>query len=69
MFFHDGRCSNMVQLMMAFPDYLESFVRTLHYVMRCDGPLPPSWRAYIAIMVCTHFRNAVLMWRHALCAP
>lgn len=54
MFFHDGRCSHMVQLMMCFPEYLESFVRTLHFVMRCDGPLPLSWRSYIGIMVCRY---------------
>jgi hypothetical protein len=53
MFFHDGRCSHMVQLMMCFPEYLEAFIRTLHFVMRCDGPLPLAWRTYVAIMVCS----------------
>lgn len=51
MFFHDGRCSHMVQLIMCFPDFLESFIRTLHLIMRCDGPLPLTWRSYVAIMV------------------
>lgn len=63
MFFHDGRCSHMVQLMMCFPDFLEAFIRTLHFVMRCDGPLPLAWRAYVAIMVCT---AAALVRRHAM---
>jgi hypothetical protein len=39
------------QQMASHPQYLESFLRTQHYILHMDGPLPLQYRHYIAIMV------------------
>uniref|UniRef100_A0A8C5ECZ3 Sestrin-3-like n=1 Tax=Gouania willdenowi TaxID=441366 RepID=A0A8C5ECZ3_GOUWI len=36
--------------MALHPQYLESFLRTQHYILHMDGPLPLPYRHYIAIM-------------------
>eukprot|EP00061_Rhincodon_typus_P016600 g44905.t1 len=41
----------VVQLMGCHPQYLESFLKTQHYLLHMDGPLPFHYRHYIAIMV------------------
>lgn len=41
----------MSQQMASHPQYLESFLRTQHYILHMDGPLPLPYRHYIAIMV------------------
>ena len=50
-FLNDCRVSHMVQLMGYHPSYLDQFVKTHHFVMRGDGPLPLHWRNFIATMV------------------
>lgn len=49
------------QQMASHPQYLESFLRTQHYILHMDGPLPLPYRHYIAIMVSD---QAVLVSAH-----
>lgn len=46
-----GRLDTVSQQMASHPQYLESFLRTQHYILNMDGPLPHHYRHYIAIMV------------------
>lgn len=46
-----GRLDSVSQQMASHPQYLESFLRTQHYILYMDGPLPLHYRHYIAIMV------------------
>jgi len=46
-----GRLDTVSQQMASHPQYLESFLRTQHYILYMDGPLPLPYRHYIAIMV------------------
>ncbi|XP_069743635.1 sestrin-1 isoform X4 [Narcine bancroftii] len=45
-----GRLDNITLLMGFHPQYLDSFLKTQHYLMQVDGPLPYCYRHYIAIM-------------------
>lgn len=46
-----GSVDAVSQQMATHPQYLESFLRTQHYILHMDGPLPLPYRHYIAIMV------------------
>lgn len=46
-----GRLDNISLVMGFHPQYLESFLRTQHYLLQMDGPLPLHYRHYIGIMV------------------
>lgn len=46
-----GSVDAVSQQMASHPQYLESFLRTQHYILHMDGPLPLPYRHYIAIMV------------------
>lgn len=46
-----GRLETVTQQMGYHPQYLDSFLKTQHYLMHMDGPLPFDCRHYIAIMV------------------
>lgn len=46
-----GNVDAVSQQMASHPQYLESFLRTQHYILHMDGPLPLQYRHYIAIMV------------------
>lgn len=46
-----GRLEAVTQQMGYHPQYLDSFLKTQHYLMHMDGPLPFDCRHYIAIMV------------------
>lgn len=48
-----GRLDNVTLVMVFHPQYLESFLKTQHYLLQMDGPLPLHYRHYIGIMVCT----------------
>lgn len=50
-FLQNNRLENLFQVMAYHPQYLECFLRTQQYLMRGDGPLPFTYRHYIAIMV------------------
>lgn len=54
-----GSVDAVSQQMASHPQYLESFLRTQHYILHMDGPLPLHYRHYIAIMVSEH---AVLVY-------
>lgn len=47
-----GRLDNVTLVMVFHPQYLESFLKTQHYLLQMDGPLPLHYRHYIGIMVC-----------------
>jgi hypothetical protein len=47
-----GRLDNITLVMVFHPQYLESFLKTQHYLLQMDGPLPLHYRHYIGIMVC-----------------
>lgn len=46
-----GRLDNISLVMGFHPQYLESFLRTQHYLLLMDGPLSLHCRHYIGIMV------------------
>lgn len=46
-----GRLDNITLVMVFHPQYLESFLKTQHYLLQMDGPLPLHYRHYIGIMV------------------
>lgn len=46
-----GSVDAVSQQMASHPQYLESFLRTQHYILHMDGPLPLPYRHYIAMMV------------------
>lgn len=50
-----GRLDNISVVMGFHPHYLESFLRTQHYLLQMDGPLSLNYRHYIGIMVITCF--------------
>ena len=56
-----GSVDAVSQQMASHPQYLESFLRTQHYILHMDGPLPLPYRHYIAIMVS---EQAVLVYTH-----
>lgn len=47
----NGVMDKWVTVMSAHPDYLVPYLRTHNYLLKGDGPLPFSYRHYIAIMV------------------
>lgn len=49
-----GRLDNISVVMGFHPQYLESFLRTQHYLLQMDGPLSLHYRHYIGIMVRSH---------------
>lgn len=46
-----GRLDNISLVIGFHPQYLESFLRTQHYLLQMDGPLSLHYRHYIGIMV------------------
>lgn len=52
-----GHLDTVSQQMASHPQYLESFLRTQHYILNMDGPLPHHYRHYIAIMVRVPFSD------------
>ncbi|XP_034847654.1 sestrin-1 isoform X3 [Mirounga angustirostris] len=50
-----GRLDNITLVMVFHPQYLESFLKTQHYLLQMDGPLPLHYRHYIGIMVSDSF--------------
>lgn len=50
-FLHDGRLSNIVQVLAFHPSYLTRFTKTHDFLMDGNGPLPHHIRNYIAILV------------------
>ncbi|MEQ2209508.1 hypothetical protein XENOCAPTIV_031042 [Xenoophorus captivus] len=54
-----------VSLVMSFhPQYLGSFLRTQHYLLQMDGPLPLHYRHYICIMAAARHQCSYLVNLH-----
>lgn len=49
-FLQNNRLDHVTQVMGYHPAYLDHFLRTQHFILRGDGPLPYDYRHYIAIM-------------------
>jgi len=50
-FLQNNRLDHVSRIMASHPSYLEHFLRTQHFILRGDGPLPYDYRHFIAIMV------------------
>ncbi|XP_059838964.1 sestrin-1 isoform X1 [Hypanus sabinus] len=58
-------CLDNITLLMGFhPQYLDSFLKTQHYLMQVDGPLPYDYRHYIAIMAAAQHQCSYLVNLH-----
>ncbi|NXH15527.1 SESN3 protein, partial [Bucco capensis] len=61
-----GRLEAVTQQMGCHPQYLDSFLKTQHYLMHMDGPLPFDCRHYIAIMAAARHQCRYLVNLHVL---
>ncbi|KAM8800058.1 sestrin-3-like [Eudromia elegans] len=59
-----GRPEAVTQQMGCHPQYLDSFLKTQHYLLHMDGPLPFACRHYIAIMAAARHRCRYLVNLH-----
>ncbi|CAB1337231.1 unnamed protein product [Coregonus sp. 'balchen'] len=60
-----GCVDTVSQQMASHPQYLESFLRTQHYILHMDGPLPLQYRHYIAIMAAAQHHCGYLVSLHS----
>lgn len=60
-----GSVDAVWQQMASHPQYLESFLRTQHYILHMDGPLPLQYRHYIAIMAAARHHCSYLVSLHS----
>ncbi|XP_016423383.1 sestrin-3-like [Sinocyclocheilus rhinocerous] len=60
-----GHLDMVSQQMASHPQYLESFLRTQHYILYMDGPLPLHYRHYIAIMAAARHHCRYLVSLHS----
>ncbi|XP_029113507.1 sestrin-3 [Scleropages formosus] len=60
-----GRLDTVTQHMAFHPQYLESFLRSQHYILHMDGPLPLPYRHYIAIMAAARHHCSYLVSLHS----
>ncbi|KAL3883232.1 hypothetical protein ACJMK2_029519 [Sinanodonta woodiana] len=63
-FLQNNRLDHVTQLMGYHPQYLESFLRTQQYLLRGEGPLPPDYRHFIAIMAAGRHQCSYLINLH-----
>uniref|UniRef100_A0A8B9V4P1 Sestrin 3 n=1 Tax=Anas zonorhyncha TaxID=75864 RepID=A0A8B9V4P1_9AVES len=61
-----GRLEAVTQQMGYHPRYLDSFLKTQHYLLHMDGPLPFDCRHYIAIMAAARHQCRYLVNLHVL---
>ncbi|XP_054836573.1 sestrin-1 isoform X1 [Eublepharis macularius] len=59
-----GRLDNITLVMVFHPQYLESFLKTQHYLLQMDGPLPLHYRHYIGIMAAARHQCSYLVNLH-----
>ncbi|KAG8582432.1 hypothetical protein GDO81_008047 [Engystomops pustulosus] len=59
-----GRLDNITLVMVFHPQYLESFLKTQHYLLQMDGPLPASYQHYIGIMAAARHQCSYLVNQH-----
>lgn len=55
---------NVTLVMVFHPQYLESFLKTQHYLLQMDGPLPLHYRHYIGIMAAARHQCSYLVNLH-----
>lgn len=76
-FFDSCRVSHLCRVVAHHPSYLRRSLDLQHFLMRGEGPLPPAWRHFIAIMACSQHdgayvftiqREEFLQVRRASCA-
>ncbi|TNN47302.1 Sestrin-3 [Liparis tanakae] len=60
-----GSVDAVSQQMASHPQYLESFLRTQHYILHMDGPLPLPYRHYIALMAAAQHHCNYLVYLHS----
>lgn len=58
-FVQNNRLDHVSRVMSSHPSYLEHFLRTQHFILRGDGPLPYDYRHLIAIMVSSHSHPSI----------
>uniref|UniRef100_A0A3B5KZU9 Sestrin 1 n=1 Tax=Xiphophorus couchianus TaxID=32473 RepID=A0A3B5KZU9_9TELE len=58
------RLDNISLVMSFHPQYLGSFLRTQHYLLQMDGPLPLHYRHYICIMAAARHQCSYLVNLH-----
>ncbi|XP_074863602.1 sestrin-3-like isoform X2 [Carettochelys insculpta] len=61
-----GHLEVVTQQMSYHPQYLESFLKTQHYLLHVDGPLPFDCRHYVAIMAAARHQCWYLVNVHML---
>lgn len=59
-FLQNNRLDHVSRVMSSHSSYLDTFLRTQHFILRGDGPLPYDYRHLIAIMVNTCFLSCFL---------
>ncbi|XP_048349044.1 sestrin-1 isoform X2 [Sphaerodactylus townsendi] len=59
-----GRLDNITLVMVFHPQYLESFLKTQHYLLQMDGPLPLHYRHYLGIMAAARHQCSYLVNLH-----
>ncbi|XP_061667656.1 sestrin-1 isoform X3 [Syngnathoides biaculeatus] len=59
-----GRLDNISLVMGFHPQYLESFLRTQHYLLQMDGPLSLHYRHYVGIMAAARHQCSYLVNLH-----
>ncbi|XP_069582342.1 sestrin-1 isoform X1 [Ranitomeya imitator] len=59
-----GRLDNVALVMVFHPQYLESFLKTQHYLLQMDGPLPACYQHYIGIMAAARHQCSYLVNLH-----
>lgn len=60
-FASSGRLTHLDRVLGWHPTFLRAFTRTMSFVMREDGPLPATWRHYLAIMASSRYACAYLV--------
>lgn len=55
-FLNTGRVSHLFRIMAWHPSYLERFTESYDFLLRAEGPLPFSWRHYLAIISSARFK-------------
>ncbi len=63
-FVSTGRLALMMKFFSFFPEYLEHFWKASNFIFRDDGPLPVTWRHYIAVMAASCYASRYLMELH-----
>ncbi|RYG40863.1 hypothetical protein EON68_03725, partial [archaeon] len=58
-----GRVSNLTHVLAAHPSYIDCFLSTFNTLLNEEGPLPVTWRCFIALMAAARHKCAYLFRR------